>query len=109
MGSAQLTLLGKFSSFRSRPPLLHLILIPSPLAPLQVLLMQESVRRIIEVEESKMGERTHTQAEDESENFFLCLHHQSKLGLSREFKHIQTHTCIVIAVVWELSDFQIKE
>lgn len=109
MGSAQLTLLGKFSSFRSPPPLLHPILIPSPLAPLQVLLMQESVRRIIEVEESKMGERTHTQAEDESENFFPCLLHQSKLGLSREFKHMQTHTCVVTGIVWELSYFQIKE
>lgn len=32
----------------------------SPLALLQVLLMQESVRRIIEAEESKMGKGTHT-------------------------------------------------
>lgn len=71
VGSAELTLLEEFYFFfHSPPPLLHLILIPSPLAPLQVLLMQESVRRIIEVEESKMGERTHTQAEDETEIFF---------------------------------------
>lgn len=44
----------------------------SPSAPLQVLLMQESVRRIIEAEESKMGQRnahtqTHTRARTRSD------------------------------------------
>lgn len=45
-----------FGLLSSTPPPL------SPSAPLQVLLMQESVRRIIEAEESKMGEGilTHT-------------------------------------------------
>lgn len=43
--------------------LLYFNLLPlpfSPLDPLQVLLMQESVRRIVEGEESKMGEETYT-------------------------------------------------
>lgn len=40
-------------------PILFLLFL-APSAPLQVLLMQESVRRIIEAEESKMGKGTHT-------------------------------------------------
>lgn len=57
--------------------LFHLILIPSPLAPLQVLLMQESVRRIIEVEESKMGERTHTHRQRLKTFFLVCTINQN--------------------------------
>lgn len=59
------TILSWFCSL-SNPPLPSCLpYFFSPSAPLQVLLMQESVRRIIEAEESKMGEsiytHTHTQ------------------------------------------------
>lgn len=78
VGSAPLTLSKNFSPIlillSSTPPPSCL----SPSAPLQVLLMQESVRRIIEAEESKMGKTACVHAniqalhQDETENFF-CL------------------------------------